>query len=55
MRRQERAEVQAAADVLRGVVEQVEAGDLDASPTMLARLEGALLALDGLAGGVDLR
>lgn len=46
-----RADLVGMVEPLRGVLARVEAGELDASAVFRARLEGAVVALDAIAGG----
>jgi len=45
-----RTEVRAAAAQLRAVLAEIEAGGLDASPALRARIEGAAVAFDVVTG-----
>jgi hypothetical protein len=45
-----RAEVRALADDLRAMLARIEAGDLDATPGMRHRIEGALAVLEVVQG-----
>ena len=46
-----RSEVAALAAELRETLERIEAGELDATPGMRHRIEGAIAALDVIQGG----
>lgn len=45
-----KADAATAAEMLHSVLEQIAAGELEASPGHVARLEGATAALEAIAG-----